>query len=202
MSTQVELVPAGASDRTALYRLYDAEGELLYVGITRNPERRFAEHAADKPWWPLVTRRNVEWYEKRKHALAAKEAAIKKHEPYHNRDHSPNWPSVRFTMEMSVNQQKAVELLARSITATGSPPPVDWILWCLLDRELSARGLFGDAPCYQLVNRMARWRGSRQGQLSVLMRADADEGLLAIRPGSGTKVRMSKGVCPDCSKGS
>ncbi|WP_371591635.1 GIY-YIG nuclease family protein (plasmid) [Streptomyces sp. NBC_00513] len=30
--------------RTAVYRLYDAEGRLLYVGITMNLQQRLADH--------------------------------------------------------------------------------------------------------------------------------------------------------------
>lgn len=34
-----------------LYRLYDASGSLLYIGITGKPKTRFAQHAVEKPWW-------------------------------------------------------------------------------------------------------------------------------------------------------
>ncbi|WP_432003969.1 GIY-YIG nuclease family protein [Streptomyces sioyaensis] len=30
---------------TAVYRLFDSEGALLYVGISVSPERRFEEHS-------------------------------------------------------------------------------------------------------------------------------------------------------------
>ena len=36
---------------TCLYRVHDAQGGLLYVGIAGNPGRRFQEHAGTKPWW-------------------------------------------------------------------------------------------------------------------------------------------------------
>lgn len=49
-------------ERTALYRLYDTRHQLLYVGITNDPRVRFATHAVDKPWWPNVVRRDVEWF--------------------------------------------------------------------------------------------------------------------------------------------
>jgi hypothetical protein len=47
------------ADRTALYRLYDETGQLLYVGITTYPPKRFVEHERDKPWWPQVARRRA-----------------------------------------------------------------------------------------------------------------------------------------------
>jgi hypothetical protein len=39
-----------------VYRLYDAENNLLYVGATSDIPKRFAEHRRDKAWWPEVVR--------------------------------------------------------------------------------------------------------------------------------------------------
>ncbi|MFD3762092.1 GIY-YIG nuclease family protein [Streptomyces sp. NPDC058622] len=39
---------------TAVYRLYDAEERLLYVGITMNVKQRFADHQRLKFWWHLL----------------------------------------------------------------------------------------------------------------------------------------------------
>lgn len=40
------MVPMGlpTQERTALYRLYDAGDRLLYIGISNNPEARWARH--------------------------------------------------------------------------------------------------------------------------------------------------------------
>ena len=38
-----------------LYRFYNSEGELLYVGVTENFDRRFKEHRSSKDWWPEVS---------------------------------------------------------------------------------------------------------------------------------------------------
>jgi hypothetical protein len=46
---------------TALYRCYDPDGWLLYVGITLDPARRFREHAKTFGWWPAVASTTVEW---------------------------------------------------------------------------------------------------------------------------------------------
>lgn len=46
---------------TALYRLLNDGGLLLYVGISIDPERRFGEHRKVHDWWPLVARRDVKW---------------------------------------------------------------------------------------------------------------------------------------------
>ncbi|MDX3298685.1 GIY-YIG nuclease family protein [Streptomyces scabiei] len=49
---------------TAVYRLYDAAGQLLYVGSAFDPTRRLRQHAAQKSWWPEVdpTRTLIEWH--------------------------------------------------------------------------------------------------------------------------------------------
>lgn len=38
-----------------LYRLYNADKELLYIGVTNGLDLRFYEHARSKPWWGEVT---------------------------------------------------------------------------------------------------------------------------------------------------
>jgi predicted GIY-YIG superfamily endonuclease len=46
-----------------LYRLFDAAGRLLYIGITMDPPRRWKEHRSDKPWWPEVDKKRLEQLE-------------------------------------------------------------------------------------------------------------------------------------------
>lgn len=73
-----------ATVSTALYRLFDAADQLLYVGISTQPETRWTQHAADKPWWPLVQHRKVEWHPDREAAETAERAAISTEEPLYN----------------------------------------------------------------------------------------------------------------------
>jgi hypothetical protein len=74
---------------TALYRLYDAAEVLLYVGIGQHPDVRFGQHARDKPWWPQVARREIEWLDDRASAERAEAVAIRAENPEHNGTHSP-----------------------------------------------------------------------------------------------------------------
>jgi hypothetical protein len=69
---------------TSLYRLHDAQGGLLYVGIAGNPGRRFQEHAGTKPWWGQVRWVHVEHYETRTEAEAAETKAIRTERPRYN----------------------------------------------------------------------------------------------------------------------
>lgn len=71
-------------ERTTLYRLFDKAGDLLYVGITNDPEVRWSYHARQKAWWPEVHRRAVEWKATRVEAEAAEAEAIGREAPRWN----------------------------------------------------------------------------------------------------------------------
>lgn len=77
--------------RTALYRLYAADGTLLYIGISYDPDKRFEQHAKQKDWWPLVARRVVQWFDDRPTAAAAEAEAIRSEDPERNGTYSPRW---------------------------------------------------------------------------------------------------------------
>jgi len=90
-TTLVRVVEWGAPHRpvpTALYRLRDRSGALLYVGITDCLERRWRDHSKDKPWWPDVNDRSAEWFPDRRHALAGEAAAIRAERPRYNFHHN------------------------------------------------------------------------------------------------------------------
>ncbi|WP_435643840.1 GIY-YIG nuclease family protein [Streptomyces sp. H49] len=78
------------TEPTAVYRLYDAEDRLLYVGITRNLARRWDQHSRAQSWWHLVTRREAEWHTDRASAEAAEITAVQSEAPQFNKDHVPN----------------------------------------------------------------------------------------------------------------
>ena len=82
MSVQDEIEITG--EPAAVYRLYDARSALLYVGMTHNIAVRFAQHAIDKTWWPLVTRKTMIWYGSRPEAATAEMAVILTESPLHN----------------------------------------------------------------------------------------------------------------------
>lgn len=69
---------------TALYRLYDADETLVYLGIAYDPDVRWYQHSRDKKWWTNVARKTVEWHPDRDTAEAAELAAIRTETPLHN----------------------------------------------------------------------------------------------------------------------
>lgn len=70
--------------RTALYRLFNADGQLLYVGIAYDPKSRWYSHVNTSPWWPNVARKEVEWFEHRNAAVTAEMIAVRTEKPIHN----------------------------------------------------------------------------------------------------------------------
>lgn len=69
-----------------LYRLFDRQGQLLYVGITVSPGHRFTHHKAMKSWWPDVdpARTTLTLHASREEAAEAEVAAIQAEKPVHN----------------------------------------------------------------------------------------------------------------------
>lgn len=73
-----------AGRRTALYRWHDADGRLLYVGITANPGERLQHHERTQSWFAEAVRSTVEWFETRIEAEAAEVVAVRQEKPLHN----------------------------------------------------------------------------------------------------------------------
>lgn len=85
---------------TVLYRFYDKDGNLLYVGITAKLSRRVADHRRRQPWWRQRVRTTIEVHPRRWAALDAERVAIVTEKPRYNiagRDAAiPAWPPVSF----------------------------------------------------------------------------------------------------------
>ncbi|MDX3520761.1 GIY-YIG nuclease family protein [Streptomyces scabiei] len=76
--------PHDMTERTAVYRLRDRKGRLLYVGISNDPEFRWRQHQSVKPWWSDVSAKEVTWYDTRALALQAEAEAIHAEQPLYN----------------------------------------------------------------------------------------------------------------------
>lgn len=76
-----------ADRQHVVYRIYDANRQLLYVGLTANAEARFKSHRLMQDWWPDVRTIEVEHFEGRAAAEEAERATIRAERPLHNRSH-------------------------------------------------------------------------------------------------------------------
>lgn len=72
------------SDIHVLYRMFDRDNVLLYVGLTNNPKGRFRTHSKTQEWWREVANITVQTFDSRKHLAAAEFTAIKDEKPLYN----------------------------------------------------------------------------------------------------------------------
>ncbi|MFK0238231.1 GIY-YIG nuclease family protein [Streptomyces vinaceus] len=83
-----------SGDRTALYRLFDDSGHLLYVGVTAHPQNRWKTHRTESSWWDDVRLREIEWLPSRADALIQEAAEIAARRPRYNKHPGRPTPSV------------------------------------------------------------------------------------------------------------
>lgn len=74
--------------RTALYRHWNADGELLYVGISLKPFQRLDQHKNNSHWYGDIANVSVEYFDTRSLAEDAERVAINKEKPLHNITHA------------------------------------------------------------------------------------------------------------------
>jgi hypothetical protein len=116
---------------TTLYRLFDQDGELLYVGISGRWVRRLASHAARQGWWDDVASVTRQPFPSRSEALEAEAAAIRQERSRYNVQGQPLPAS---PVQTSGGCWMPVLPSARP----GEPPYVLWIEG-LTSREEAAR---------------------------------------------------------------
>lgn len=73
---------------TALYRMFDADGRLLYIGQSQQMALRMRAHDRHSWWFPFVTDLTVEWLPTRDAAMVAEALAIKEESPRYNAAHA------------------------------------------------------------------------------------------------------------------
>lgn len=89
-NSTTETIPTKAPRKAAVYRLYDADGALLYIGSAYDPEQRCKSHR-NKPWWREVAHRTEEWHPSRGHAYQAEMDAIAVEHSKYNRMGTPGY---------------------------------------------------------------------------------------------------------------
>ena len=73
---------------TKLYRHFDKEGALLYVGISLNALNRLAQHKAASGWFEDIHKVEIETFVNRVSALNAERTAIETEKPKWNKKHN------------------------------------------------------------------------------------------------------------------
>jgi hypothetical protein len=67
-----------------LYRIFDSEGALLYVGATTNPGQRYSTHSKMQPWWDEATTITLQHLPSFDELAVAEVQAIKAEKPKYN----------------------------------------------------------------------------------------------------------------------
>lgn len=70
----------------AVYRMFNAAGDLLYIGQSINPAQRLCLHRTVSSWLTEVASMSLEWHPTREAAKAAEAAAIFAEVPAYNID--------------------------------------------------------------------------------------------------------------------
>ena len=73
-----------ASVKTTLYRHFNANGKLLYVGISLSALQRLSQHADHSDWYNKISRVEMEHFPDRPSAMAAEKKAVISEGPLHN----------------------------------------------------------------------------------------------------------------------
>lgn len=91
--TDHDLLTARRREPHWLYRLFNADGELLYIGQTRRPVARFqlwlSRSRSNAPWFLTVTRVDWQAFPDWWLVTAAEKRAIETERPQFNRNHQP-----------------------------------------------------------------------------------------------------------------
>lgn len=99
---------------TALYRPYDADGVLLYVGITDRLAQRRSMHRRNSSWSAFAVRTDLEWFADRQNAEAAEVAAIQAEVPLFNERHASPEAKIRLVEYLIANGR--LDLLSPAVS--------------------------------------------------------------------------------------
>jgi predicted GIY-YIG superfamily endonuclease len=100
----------------ALYRFFGQGGQLLYIGITRDPSSRWGQHRGDKPWWFEVQRIEIESLPDRASALKAERLAIQSEKPRYNVVHNRRTSAApRIEVHQPLERDQLYELLSQEL---------------------------------------------------------------------------------------
>jgi predicted GIY-YIG superfamily endonuclease len=100
---------------TALYTYHDADGEVLYVGITDNLTDREFAHVKKSSWMQLAAGSNIERFPTREQAEAEEKRRIKALRPLFNSQHNDDPAAPRRLVEYLIRQGRT-DLLAPAVS--------------------------------------------------------------------------------------
>ncbi|MEE1812618.1 GIY-YIG nuclease family protein [Streptomyces sp. BE133] len=103
-----------AGRRAAVYRFFDSNEELLYLGITHNIDERWGTHERIQPWWLDVARREFTWYETRAEAEQIEASATVSEKPRYDRS-GQRTTGGEVDRRLNVETERAMQAVAADI---------------------------------------------------------------------------------------
>ena len=100
--------PEPDSEPTELYRHFDADGSLLYVGISLSALYRLKEHKTRSAWFGKIANITIERFPSRRAALDAEASAIRTEKTVHNRPHTSQAADLRRGRPRSIPKKRCV----------------------------------------------------------------------------------------------
>lgn len=128
--------------RCALYRHFDDQDVLLYVGISATPVDRTNAHAQNSEWAAYADRAEAQWFSDRRAASKAEREAIRNEVPIFNRSGAVGNVDQRIEMYIDARDARSSEEALATYELTthrflGSLP-----VWLREEAELAARNDF------------------------------------------------------------
>lgn len=114
-------VPVEHDQAASVYQYFDANGVLLYVGMTSRGDARNVEHNKSKDWWPHVASQSVSHFGSRATALEVERELISAFAPPFNVQHNAR------------HEQARSHYLRKHVSVANVLPPD---LYRMLGREL------------------------------------------------------------------
>ena len=118
------MIHRAEGDEVAVYRLFDKEGRLLYVGISKDPMNRWQEHRANG-WWRRVASYEVRWHPTRAEARAEEKTAMASEDALHNIHSAPRhgsyWRAAMNTPEAVASRAARAQQIAKGLRGTKRP---------------------------------------------------------------------------------
>lgn len=100
---------------TELYRHFDGENALLYVGISLSTFTRLSQHRDHSQWFKKVARVSIEHFPTREEAIAAEKKAIKTEAPMFNIAHKKTAREIEQEIKEAENEQKKAQQIQQCI---------------------------------------------------------------------------------------
>lgn len=145
--------PGVTTSATSVYRYYDQNNLLLYVGITSRGGQRNREHNATKEWWPFVVRQDVEHYPTRAAATAREKNLIRAFHPPFNKQHNPDYRDLQAIYRASAGRK--IVLVPRDanrvLAAVHHKLPLSRV------GDTGTRAIFTCQPEHHVLAEVLRW---------------------------------------------